>query len=115
MKRKFNQIPKLKIRKGDMVMVIAGDSKGAKGKVLEVLVKENRAIVEQVNIVSKHTRPNAKNTQGGIIKQEAPIHISNLMLIDPKGGNPTRVGRKRTEDGKWVRYAKKSGEVIKNG
>lgn len=98
-----------------MVMVIAGDSKGAKGKVLEVLVKENRAIVEQVNIVSKHTRPNAKNTQGGIIKQEAPIHISNLMLIDPKGGNPTRVGRKRTEDGKWVRYAKKSGEVIKNG
>jgi large subunit ribosomal protein L24 len=115
MKRKFNKIPKLKIRKGDMVMVIAGDSKGAKGKVLEVLVKENRAIVEQVNIVSKHTRPNAKNTQGGIIKQEAPIHISNLMLIDPKGGNPTRVGRKRTEDGKWVRYAKKSGEVIKNG
>ncbi|MBL7927913.1 MAG: 50S ribosomal protein L24 [Bacteroidia bacterium] len=105
----------MKIRKGDMVMVIAGDSKGSKGKVLEVLVKENRAIVEQVNIVSKHTRPNAKNTQGGIVKQEAPVHISNLMVIDPKEGKPTRVGRKKNEDGKLVRYAKKSGEVIKNG
>lgn len=96
-------------------MVIAGDNKGSKGKVLEVLVKENRAIVEQVNIVSKHTRPNAKNTQGGIVKQEAPVHISNLMVIDPKSGKPTRVGRKRNEEGKLVRYAKKSGEVIKNG
>jgi len=115
MERKFNKTPKLKIRKGDMVMVIAGDSKGSKGKVLEVLVKENRAIVEQVNIVSKHTRPNAKNTHGGIVKQEAPVHISNLMVIDPKEGKPTRVGRKKNEDGKLVRYAKKSGEVIKNG
>ncbi len=96
-------------------MVIAGDNKGSKGKVLEVLVKENRAIVEQVNIVSKHTRPNAKNTQGGIVKQEAPVHISNLMVIDPKSGKPTRLGRKRNEEGKLVRYAKKSGEVIKNG
>lgn len=98
-----------------MVMVIAGDNKGSKGKVLEVLVKENRAIVEQVNIVSKHTRPNAKNTQGGIVKQEAPVHISNLMVIDPKEGKSSRIGRKKNEDGKLVRYAKKSGEVIKNG
>jgi large subunit ribosomal protein L24 len=115
MKRKFNKIPKLKIRKGDMVMVIAGDSRGAKGRVLQVLVKENKAIVEHVNIVSKHTRPTARNTQGGIVKKEAPIHISNLMILDPKDGRPTRVGRRHDENGKLIRYAKRSGEVIKNG
>ncbi len=98
-----------------MVMVIAGDSKGAKGRVLQVLVRENKAIVEHVNIVSKHTRPTARNTQGGIVKKEAPIHISNLMLLDPKDGRPTRVGRRRDENGKLIRYAKRSGEVIKNG
>jgi large subunit ribosomal protein L24 len=111
MERKKNKQPKLKIRKGDIVKVIAGDSKGAQGRVLEVILDKNRALVEGVNTVSKHSRPNAKNTQGGIVKKEAPIHISNLMLVDGKG-NATRVGRK-AEDGKLVRYSKKSEEVIK--
>ena len=111
MERKKNKQPKLKIRKGDIVKVIAGDSKGSQGRVLEVILDKNRAFVEGVNLVSKHSRPNAKNTQGGIVKKEAPIHISNLMLVDGKG-NATRVGRKE-EDGKLVRYSKKSEEVIK--
>ena len=104
---------KLKIKKGDTVKVIAGNDKGQSGKVLKVLVEENRAVVEGAGMVSKATKPNAKNTQGGIVKQEAPIHISNLQLIDPKSGNPTRVGRREGKDGKLVRYAKKSGEEIK--
>ena len=104
---------KLHIKKGDMVQVMAGDSKGQQGKVLEVQVAKSRAIVEGVNLVSKHTKPDAKNPQGGIVKKEAPIHISNLLLLDPKGGKPTRVGRKETDKGKLVRYAKKSGEEIK--
>jgi large subunit ribosomal protein L24 len=111
MERKKNKQRKLKIRKGDIVKVIAGDSKGMQGRVLDVLLDKNRAFVEGVNMVSKHSRPNAKNTQGGIVKKEAPIHISNLMLVDGKG-NATRVGRKE-EDGKLVRYSKKSEEVIK--
>ena len=96
-----------------MVYVIAGDSKGQQGKVLEVLVDKERAIVEGVNMVSKHTKPNAKNPQGGIVKQEAAIHISNLQVIDPKSGKPTRVGRRANDKGKLVRFAKKSGEEIK--
>ncbi len=103
---------KYKIRKGDIVKVITGESKGKQGKVLTVFTDKNRALVEGVNQVSKHTKPNAKNTQGGIVKQEASIHISNLMLIDPKSGKPSRVGR-RVENDKIVRYAKKSGETIK--
>ncbi len=114
MERKYNKRPKRNIRKGDMVKVIAGDSKGQQGKVLEVLVSDNRAIVERVNLVARHTKPNAKNTEGGIIHREAPVHLSNLMVLDPKTGNPTRVGRKAGDDGKLVRYAKKSGEVIKS-
>lgn len=113
MESKNIQQSKLKIRKGDMVKVISGDSKGQQGKVLDVIPDENRALVEKVNMVSKHSRPNAKNTQGGIVKKEAPVHLSNLMLVDPKGGKPTRVGRK-VVDGKLVRYAKKSGEVIRS-
>lgn len=104
---------KLHVKKGDTVMVIAGDSRGQQGKVLEVIVEKNRAIVEGVNLVSKHTKPNAKHPQGGIIKQEASIHISNLMVVDGSG-KPTRIGRKidaKTE--KLVRYSKKSGEAIK--
>ena len=104
---------KLHIKKGDTVYVNAGESKGQTGKVLEVLVKKERAIVEGVNMVSKSQKPNAKNPQGGIIKQEAPIHISNLNVVDPKSGKPTRIGRKLNADGKRVRYAKKSGEEIK--
>jgi len=113
---------KLKIKKNDMVLVIAGNSKDKKGqngkypaphKVLKVFVKEERAIVEGVNMVSKSMKPSAKNPQGGMIKQEAPIHISNLSLVDPKSGEPTRVAMKINEDGKKVRIAKKSGEEIK--
>lgn len=103
---------KLHIRKNDTVIVLAGSSKGKSGKVLKVLVDENRAIVEGLNMVSKSTKPSAKNPQGGIIKQEAPIHISNLSLIDPKSGKPTRISIKR--EGKNItRIAKKSGKEIK--
>ena len=104
---------KLHIKKNDTVVVLAGEDKGKTGKVLKVLVEKNRALVEGVNMVSKSTKPSAKNPQGGIVKQEAPIHISNLSLVDPKSGKATRVGIKVTEDGKKVRIAKKSGEEIK--
>ena len=104
---------KLHIKKNDTVVVLAGEDKGKTGKVLKVLVEKNRALVEGVNMVSKSTKPSAKNPQGGIVKQEAPIHISNLSLVDPKTGKATRVGIKVTEDGKKVRIAKKSGEEIK--
>src|SRR6476661_8088616 len=114
MEKKKQAIPaKLKIRKGDLVKVIAGDSKGQQGKIVEVLLKENRAIVEGANMVSKHSKPSAANPNGGINKMEAPIHISNLMLVDPKTGVATRVGRKKNGEGKSVRIAKKSGEEIK--
>ncbi|MBT5858284.1 MAG: 50S ribosomal protein L24 [Flavobacteriales bacterium] len=104
---------KLKIKKDDTVVVIAGTSKGKEGKVIKIFPATNRVIVEGVNLVSKHTKPNAANPQGGIVKQEAAIHISNLMIVDPKSGDATRVGRKIDEKtGKLVRFAKKSGEVI---
>ena len=104
---------KLHIKKNDTVVVLAGEDKGKTGKVLKVLVEKNRALVEGVNMVSKSTKPSAQNPQGGIVKQEAPIHISNLSLVDPKSGKATSVGIKVTEDGKKVRIAKKSGEEIK--
>ncbi len=105
---------KLHIKKGDTVKVIAGESKGAQGVVKKVLVDKSRVIVEGKDIkqISKHTKPNAANPDGGILKVEAPIHVSNVMLIDPKSGEPTRIGRKLDEKGNKVRYAKKSGEVI---
>ncbi len=102
---------KLKIKTGDTVKVITGDHKGTEGKVLQVDREKNKAIVEGVNTVSKHEKPSAKNPQGGIVKKEAPIHISNLSLIDPKSGEATRVGYEE-RDGKKVRFAKKSNEVI---
>lgn len=105
---------KIKIKKNDIVKVISGASKGKEGKIIKVYRKNYRAIVEGANMVSKHTKPNAANPQGGILKQEAAIHISNLMLVDPKSGDTTRIGRRREEEtGKLVRYSKKSGEVIK--
>ena len=105
---------KIKIIKNDTVLVTAGNSKGQKGKVIKVYPKDNRAVVEGVNMVSKHTKPNAANPQGGIIKQELPIHISNLKLVDPSSGKPTRVGRIRDEkSGKLVRISKTTKEIIK--
>lgn len=103
---------KLHIKKGDTVYVNAGNDKGKTGKVLTVIPAKDRVIVEGVNVVSKHTKPNAKQPQGGIVKQEAGIHVSNVQLIDPAQNKPTRVGYKFA-DGKKVRYAKKSGEEIK--
>lgn len=107
MNRKFH------IKKGDLVYVNAGVDRGKQGKVLEVLPEKERAIVEGINMVSKHTKPNAANPQGGIIKKEAPIHISNLNVIDPSTNEPTKIGRKLDEKGNLVRYAKKSGEILK--
>lgn len=114
MKRKFNEQPKLHIKKGDTVLVISGDSKGQKGRILQVFTKTLRATVEGLNMVKRHTKPNAKNPNGGIIEKEAPIHVSNLKVVD-NSGTPTRIGRKLDENGKLVRYSKKSttGEVIK--
>lgn len=113
MGNKVNKPAKLKIRKGDLVKVIAGDSKGQQGKIQEVLVEKNRVIIEGVNLVSKHTKPSAATPNGGIIKKEAALHISNVQLVDPKSGKTTRVGRKLNADGKLVRVAKISGEEIK--
>lgn len=104
---------KLHIKKGDTVYVNTGVDKGKTGRVLKVLVKEGRAFVEGINMVSKSTKPNAKNPQGGVVKQEASIHVSNLNLIDPKSGKPTRVKKERSAEGTVVRISKKSGEEIK--
>ena len=104
---------KLHIKKGDTVIILTGESRNQKGRVLEVDRAKERAIVEGMNMVSKHTKPNAKSPQGGIIKKEAPVHISNLMLVDPASGKPTRTGRRLNDKNKLVRYSKKSGEEIK--
>ena len=118
MERKLNKQPKLNIRKGDTVMVIAGNYKSTpakinSGKVLEVFLDKNRAIVEGLNLVTKHQKPTAGKPEGGIKKVEASIHISNLKLIDPATGKGTRVGRKANAEGKLQRYSKKTGEFIK--
>ncbi|MFI3303798.1 MAG: 50S ribosomal protein L24 [Rikenellaceae bacterium] len=104
---------KLHIKKGDLVQVIAGDSRGQQGKILSVDVQKQRAIVEGVNLVKKAQKPSAENPQGGIVEQEAALHISNLQIIDPKSGKPTRIGRREDANGKLVRFSKKSGEEIK--
>lgn len=104
---------KMHIKKGDTVYVLSGEDRGKQGRVLSVDATKNRAIVEGVNIVSKSTKPSAKYPQGGIVKMEAPINISNLSLIDPKSGKPTRIGIRVNDKGEKVRYAKKSGEEIK--
>lgn len=105
---------KLHIKKGDKVIVIAGDNKGQQGVILKVSKDKTSATVEGVNMISKHTKPNAKSPDGGIIKKEAPLHVSNLMLVDPKSGNPTKIKRSiDSKSGKLVRISKKTGEVIK--
>jgi len=113
MERKFNKQPKLHIRKGDTVTVLAGDDKSKTGKVLEVFADKNRAIVEGINMVTKHQKPSAGKPEGGIKKMEGTIHISNLMLVEPSNNKPTRTGRKLNEKGKLQRYSKKTGEFIK--
>jgi len=104
--------PKLHIRKGDMVIVLSGNDKGKKARVIKVYVDEMKALVEGVNIIHRHSKPDAKNTQGGIVKKEAPVHISKLSLIDPKSGTATRISRSN-ENGKSVRISKKSNQQIK--
>ena len=104
---------KLHIKKGDTVFVNAGDYKGQKGRVLEIIRADYKAIVEGVNMVSRHTKPNSETPEGGIVKKEAPVHISNLMIVDPSTGAASRVGRRKNDNNKLVRYAKKSKEEIK--
>lgn len=103
---------KLHVRKGDEVVVISGKDRGKKGKILAAFPSEQRVLIEGINIVKRHTKPNAAYPQGGIVDKEAPVHVSNVMLIDPKTSEPTRVGKKILKDGTKVRYAKKSGEVL---
>ncbi len=104
---------KVHIKKGDTVYVNTGENRGQKGRVLEVYPRQYRALVEGINMVSKHTKPNSDNPKGGILQKEAPVDISNLMVVDPGTGEPTRIGRKLDKNGKLVRYSKKSGEEIK--
>lgn len=106
---------KLHIKKGDTVKVITGNSKGKTGKVLDVYTSKYRAIVEGLNMVTKHTKPSAESPEGGITKVEASIHLSNLMLVDPASGEATKTGRKQDANGKLQRFSKKTGEVINNG
>ena len=113
MERKFNKQPKLHIRKGDIVKVLAGDDKTKTGKVLENFADKDRAIVEGINMVTKHQKPSAGKPEGGIKKMEGTIHISNLMLVEPSNSKSTRTGRKLNEKGKLQRYSKKTGELIK--
>ena len=109
------KMKKLHIRKGDTVKVIAGNSKGKTGVVLEVVPAKSKAVVEGINVVTKHVKPSATNPEGGIKKTEAAVHVSNLMLVDPATGEPTRTGRKLDSNGKLQRYSKKTGEIVKNG
>jgi large subunit ribosomal protein L24 len=102
----------LRLKKDDMVKVIAGDHKGMTGKIIRVIPKKNAALVEKANIVKRHTKPNRKNQQGGIVEKEAPINLSNLQLICSKTGKPTRIGVRILETGKRVRYSKKAKEVV---
>lgn len=113
MERKRNKQPKLHIKKGDTVKVLSGNDKGKTAKVLEVIPEKRKAFVEGINMITKHVKPSAEKPEGGIEKKEAPIHISNLMLVDPANGEPTRIGRKLNDKGKLQRYSKKTGEFIK--
>lgn len=115
MPRKYNKHKKTHVKKGDDVLVIAGNDKGKRGRVLAVFPKRDRVLVEGINLRTHHEKPSQDNPQGGRLKREAPIHVSNVMVIDPTTDEPTRIGRTRVEEeagGRWVRYAKSSGEVI---
>ncbi|HEV7351383.1 50S ribosomal protein L24 [Telluribacter sp.] len=112
MEKKNNKKPKLHIRTGDTVMVISGNSKGKTGQVKTMLIEKQRALVEGVNMITKHMKPNAQNPQGSIEKTEGSIHISNLMVVDPATGEPTRIGRKLNDKGKLQRFSKKNGNLI---
>jgi large subunit ribosomal protein L24 len=103
---------KLHVKKDDNVMVISGKDKGKKGRIIAAYPRENRVLIEGINMMKKHAKPTQQNPQGGILNQEAPIHASNVMLLDPKGGKPTRIGYKTLDNGKKVRVAKKSGQAI---
>jgi large subunit ribosomal protein L24 len=100
------------VRKGDTVIVVAGKERGKRGRVLRVIPEKNRVIIERINMIKKHQRPTQQARQGGIIEREGPIHLSNVMLVDPTSGKPTRIGRRELSDGKKVRVARKSGEII---
>ncbi len=115
MPRRFNKQKKLHVKKSDNVLVIAGNDKGKKGRVLMVFPDKDRVLVEGINIKTHHEKPSQENQQGGRVHKEAPIHISNVMVIDPSSNEPSRIGRKRIEEngkGRWVRYATTSGEII---
>jgi len=115
MPRKFNKKKKLHVKRDDEVLVLAGNDKGTRGRVMVVYPSTEKALVEGVNMRTHHEKPSQENPQGGRLKREAPVHISNLMVIDPSSDEPTRIGRKRVEEeggGRWVRYAKNSGEII---
>lgn len=113
MSKQVNNVVKFHIKKGDTVLVISGNDKGKRGSVLEIDKTKKRAIIEGVNMITKHVKPSAENPEGGIKKTEAAIHISNVMIVDPATGNPTKVGRKLNGDGKLQRFSKKTGELIK--
>ena len=112
MERRFNKVPKLHIKTDDTVKVLSGNDKSKTGKVLSIDLKNRKAIVEGVNMVTKHMKPSASNAEGGIKTMEAPVHISNLMLVDPKSGEATKVGRKADDKGKLQRFSKKTGDFI---
>jgi len=115
MPRKFNKKKKLHVKTGDEVFVLSGNDKGKRGRVMLVYPDRDRVLVEGVNMRTRHEKPTQENPQGGRLKREAPVHISNLMVIDPTTDEPSRIGRKRIEEeggGRWVRYAKNSGEII---
>jgi len=112
MERKYNKQPKLHVRSGDTVIVIAGNAKGKKGKISQILVEKQRAVVEGVNMITKHVKPTAQNPQGELKQMEGTIHLSNLQLVDPATGQPTRTGRKLNDKGKLQRFSKKTGNLV---
>ena len=112
MRRTNNKIPKLHVKKNDTVKVLSGEDKGKTGRVIEVIPGERKAFVDGINMITKHSKPTAKNPNGGRVKMPAALPVSKLMVVDPKSGQPTRIGRKENSKGQLIRYAKKSGEEL---